>query len=241
MIILLFAQVVLSQVDNKPIQEFSRATQGSSDGTIVKNAGDHLSPSRGFFGVNRRYNIRLSEVLFNNISDFTILHFRKSPSWGGESVLAIEMDTAHYRKKMRNREFKGNPDYTIVYQRALGSIYHSLREDSLKIEIEKFRSHIDEESVNLLRKLWREALKRISKPDKIGIDGTGYNFGGFLGVEEGRTHSPREGTKMAELVSISNELISLTKANKRRIRFDSELTERINKLIERFLLEDELD
>lgn len=95
---------------------------------------------------------------------------------------------------------------------------YSSSETKDKVETETFEAKIDFTFANLLGKVFTMATSEVKYPIEIdwGLDGTSYVVSAYRkgdGVETGENWSPKNGTRMRQLVDISKKLIRLVKAS----------------------------
>jgi len=191
---------------------------------VNAQSGDHLEPVGSIFGINYNYHSRVRQVLFEDMSDFQIMQFIIFPSFGSESILAIELDTVDLK----------NPKFTLVYHKCMKSVWYtwSRGENVEDIEVTKYRKEISGESVDLIRNLFNSALNQTKYKGSLGLDGVTYYF--IAMTTAGKTWSPNEGTKMKKLVEIGYALIDLAKDDSEIAELDRELVYKIENLIKEF-------
>jgi hypothetical protein len=191
--------------------------------TGVFAQGDHLQPVGGIFDVydyQLEYYSKIRKILFEGLSNRPAIRFLVLPSFTKEHVLDIE----------ENRETK---KYYLVYQEVDKMIWQN--EKPAEIELKQFRKEINEESVELIRKLFLKALRqtRHSDDETFGVDGDNYYFfardseSGFL---SGTVWSPNDSTSLGRLVDVGNKLISLSKGKEKAIEITGKLKEEIERL-----------
>lgn len=201
----------------------------TSTGSDLSN--EYLVPVEGFYDAydfSFEYGSKLRQVLFDGLDDRPIIRFQVMPSFTPESVLDIEFD-------------RKNDKYYMNYHIGEQMIYRN--QDSLdKVKINRFRTGIDKESVDLIKSLFDIAITQVRYPEikktgevTIMFDGTGYYFTlGWDGysLRSGHTRSPSGGSKMKRLVEIGYQLIELAKSKKEITKMDERLQEEIEELID---------
>lgn len=187
---------------------------------------DHLQPLRPQFGVHRKYNLQVQNILFEGISDYQVIQFRIQPSFGGESVLVIEVDTANLKE----------PTFTLVYHKSKSSIWEShLNKDQEKVKIEKLRKPISKDDAMKIADLYSAALSKVCENNSIGLDGNSYFFSDL--TKAGRTWLGGNITgknKVEQLVLLSQELVSLIGSQDKAFRLNNALTQQIELLTNEF-------
>ena len=205
-----------------------------NNGTLeAQKTSSHLLPVKGIFGIydyQFEYYSKVRKVLFNGLTDKPEIRFQVMPSFTPESVLDIERD--------------GGKCY-LIYHICDKMIWNNTSWE--EVEVIKFKSEIDSESVRLIKSLFEIATAQVRYPERIinpdgleaitvRVDGENYYFSTYIndghGVRAGTVWSPKKGSKMEKLVMIGNKLIELAKSEKERVTFDTELKKSIENLIE---------
>lgn len=182
---------------------------------------DHLSPIGQGFGVLKLYNRKIQEVLCDEISDFQIIQFLSQPSFGKESVLAIEIEKNGEENK-----------FNIVYHKSSLSIWSSVinnRDD--KIVVEKYRKTIFEEDALKISQLYNSALSKVCQNNESGLDGNTYIFSNMAysgKVWVDTILNPEN--KLHHLILLSRKFEELTKVPGDIFRLDDVLVEEIEEL-----------
>ena len=203
---------------------------------------DHLVPTCGVFdlpGWRFEYHSRVREVLFDGLSDRPIIRFLTMPSFHPERVVEIVEEQHSFPRFPHGVQGR----FFIVYHISDRLIWHN-RED---VKVNKFRTEIDIESVNLIWSLFGVATSQVRFRETIiceelggfivivGFDGTSYYFiytCPSFGIRSGTVWSPPVGSKMRRLVDIGNRLIDLAKSEQEKVKFDIEFQKEIQQLID---------
>ena len=202
--------------------------KSGEDENGVDFSDEHLVPVSGFYEtvfLNDYYS-KVHEILFNGLDDRPVIRFQVTPSFEPESVLDIEFD-------------KESGKYYMNYHICKQMIREN--QDSLdKVLVNKFRTEIDKESVDLLKSIFNVAIARVRYPkiNKTGeiltmLDGIKYCF--TLGLEgyplrSGIAHSPSNGSKIKRLVNVGYQLINLAQSENKIVKIDGKLKKEIEKL-----------
>lgn len=214
-------------------------------GTAKAQHHDHLAPVDGFFNLSNRgfeYHSRVRRILFDGLSDRPEARFQIMPSYTPESVLDIQFD-------------RDNDRHYIVYHIAERNIWFNALEE---ISINKFRTEIDKESVDLIQALFRVALAQVRFPPApvpepfVMEDGSIEEFvsitewtGGIRyffttqqfgtrQMQTGYVWSHNRGYKMRRLVNIGYQLIELAKSENEIVSIDETLRIEMEDLINDF-------
>jgi hypothetical protein len=178
---------------------------------------DRLLPVRDYFNHyehERDYYPHVFNHLINGLSLTPIARVVVLPSFSAEHVISIE--------KSDNKK-----DFSLIYKKCKESIWYSEKRDKIKTEIHEIP--IDSSFAILVGKVFIKATTEIKYPTEPqwGLDGITYIMSTFVpkyGIQTGETWSPRTGTRMRQLVDISDILISMTTANKAdRDKFKNEI------------------
>jgi hypothetical protein len=196
------------------------------EGNTNPSDTDHLLPLRPQFGISRKYHQKIQDVLFTGISDFQFTRFISRPSFGAESVLAIEMDTSNLN----------NPTFSIVYHAAKSSIWYSLNDKASKeIIVEKFRKSISMEDAKKIADLYSAALDKVRENKRFGLDGASYEFATMTQAGRAWLAGPcKPESKVERLIQLNHEFIELIKKGGRKFQLSYELLERIDTLTMEF-------
>ncbi|MCE7990573.1 MAG: hypothetical protein HEP71_01280 [Roseivirga sp.] len=184
-------------------------------------AQDHLEPNSNIFedyDFQYQYYSQIRDLLFEGLSDQPISQLIILPSFSKELVWQIDNNQ------------KDNKYYSIT-STANHSIWYNQYEDKpKKLKQEISRNEITKESAELIRKLFLVALKGVKySDDRQGLDGTNYYFSVTeMGSKSGTIWSPRKGSKMRELVDLSQRVIGETQ---KQSNLSKSLIKDINKLI----------
>jgi hypothetical protein len=203
-------------------------------GTKIVAQSDHLEPANSIFTIldyQFEYYSQVRNILFKDLDDNPVFRFFVMPSFSPENVLNIGMN--HDTKK-----------HFISYHVGNENIWYS--ENKEKIKVIKRKKEISQESVELIKELYKIAISKAKYIEKehIGADGktyytikkdgeTYYFSINDQGQKTGITWSPTEGTLMAELVLIGNELIKMTEEKESLVSINQELKIRIENLIKK--------
>lgn len=184
------------------------------------NAQDHLEPTSDIFSENRLAYEYYSEVrsrLLENLSPFPIAQLVIIPSFSNEVIWQIRHD------KERNK-------YYSVTATGNHSIWYNRYQNKPKrIKAEVRTAEINEETGELIKRLFRTAVNTVRYPDRDGFwgaDGTNYYFSSS--DRSGTIWSPNEESKMYRLVNICQKLMERTFQKK-------ELTQEMASDIERLI------
>lgn len=196
------------------------------EGNTNPNDTDHLLPLQPQFGIFKKYNQKIEDVLFSGISDFQFTKFISEPSFGTESVLVIEMDTANLN----------NPTFTILYHAAKSSIWYSLNDKASKeIMVKKFRKSISMEDAKKIADLYSAALDKVRENNRFGLDGVSYEFATMTQAGRAWLAGPNKSeSKVERLIQLNHEFIELIKKGGKKFQLSDELLERIDTLTMEF-------
>jgi len=203
-------------------------------GMKIVAQSDHLEPANSVFTIldyQFEYYSQVRNILFKDLDDNPEFRFLVMPSFSPENVLNIGMN--HDTKK-----------HFISYHIVNENIWYS--ENKEKIKVIKRKKEISQESVELIKELYKIAISKAKYIEKehIGVDGktcytikkdgeTYYFSINDQGQKTGITWSPTEGTLMAELVLIGNELIKMTEEKESLVSINQDLKIRIENLIKK--------
>ena len=198
---------------------------------------NYLEPVRGIFDeadFSFEYYSIVRKLLFDGLSNNPEIRFLEMPSFSAESVLDIEFD--------RNKK-----EYYLIYHVSEENIWYvccvSKRE---AVKVVKYKTEIDEESVELLKTLFLIATSQVRYPPPpvinadgsysvtIIADGTRYYFttNKYDKIRTGVTHSPGKGSRMHKLVDIGYKLVELVKSENDFVSIDEPFKKEIEKLTE---------
>jgi len=192
--------------------------------TKIVAQSDHLEPANSVFTIldnQFKYYSQVRNILFKDLDDNPEFRFLVMPSFSPENVLNIGLN--HDTKK-----------YFISYHIGNENIWYS--ENKEKIKVTKRKKEISQESVELIKELYKIAISKAKYIDKsyIGLDGETYYFSiNDHGQKTGITWSPTEGTIMKELVLIGKELIKMTEEKETLVSINQDLKIRIENLIKK--------
>ena len=194
----------------------------------------YLVPVEGYFDMynyQHDYYSKIHSILFNGLEERPVIRFQVMPSFTPESVLDIEFDK------------KDNKHY-LIYHICQQMIW--CNPEPNRITVNKFRTEIDEKSVDLIKSLFDIAIAQVRYPKiiqsanseeilipSIMLDGTSYYFTiGMIGypLRSGYTRSPSKGTKMEKLVDIGEKLIELAQSESEKVTLDKNLQKEIEEL-----------
>lgn len=189
---------------------------------LAQERGNHLEPVEGFFDMHPyllEYYSNVRELLFNELSEYPEIRFQIFHSYAPEEVLDIDFDSE-------------NEKYYLIYHRCKRNISSS--EKWRKVQVERYITEIDKESVEIIKSLFDIAIMQTRFPADliIGNDGTTYYFSTFrFGLISGKVWSPPEGSNMKKLVEIGYDLIALAKSNGVLVKIDTDLRTKIENLV----------
>lgn len=190
-------------------------------------AQDHLEPTGSIFDIynyQTEYYSLIRQILFKGLNEKAEVRFLTLPSFSGESLLNIE----------ENRE---KNTCLVTYRVCEPSIWYN-KEKIKQVKVKEWKAEISNDDTSLLKQLYLMPIRtvRYKSNDIMGLDGTNYYFMAWdSGLKSGKVWSP-EGSKMAELVSISKNITDLVIENSsKKIIFDENLKGRIKKLQNDFL------
>ena len=189
----------------------------------AQDKGAHLEPVGGIYDIydfQFEYYSKVRKILFNGLTDSPEIRFLVMPSFTPENVLDIEFD-------------RDNSKYFIVYHICKKMIWYNEKWD--KIKVEKYKTEIDKESVELIKSLFYIAIAQTKFPEDetMGLDGANYYFSiNKFGLKSGTVWSPSDGTRMRKLVDIGYGLIKLAKTKEKLVKIDNDLRKKIENLIE---------
>jgi len=188
----------------------------------AQSKGDHLEPVGSIYDIydfEFEYYSKVRKVLFNGLTDAPEIRFQVMPSFTPENVLDIEFD-------------RDNSKYYIVYHICKKMIWYNEKWD--KVKVEKYKTEIDQESVELIKSLFDIAIAQTKFPEDetMGLDGEDYYFSiNKFGLKSGTVWSPSDGTNMSKLVDIGYGLIKLAKSKEELVKIDNDLRKKIENLI----------
>ncbi|MDX1587016.1 MAG: hypothetical protein R3222_09735 [Balneolaceae bacterium] len=189
---------------------------------------DHLEPVDQYFSLSDsdlEYFRNMKEILFEGLSQNPEIRILVLPSFHPEYVLDI----------MEEKESERRVVYLNV---AKDYIYHVETQEELeRIELMKFRKQIEEDSFDLIYKLFQTVIYQVryNKPERflVRADGTNYYFSVFDdGLKSGTIWSPSKGSKMGRLIDISERIFKLATENNSFLKVDGELETKIETLID---------
>jgi len=193
--------------------------------TKAQNNYDHLEPVGGIYDIldyQFEYYSQVRKILFSGLTDRPEIRFQVMASFTPESVLDIQFD-------------RDNNKYYLIYHICEKSIWYS--DNRKNIKVNKFKTEIDKESVELIKSLFEIAIAQVKyrKEEIVGFDGTDYYFSiNKYGLKSGTIWSPSNKTKMGKLVDIGEKLIELAKPKKEIVKIDKKLQKEIEELIDEF-------
>ncbi|MEG1555673.1 MAG: hypothetical protein RR356_02990 [Bacteroidales bacterium] len=189
----------------------------------AQNDYDHLEPVGGIYDIYNyefEYYSKVREILFNGLTDKPEIRFQVMASFTPESVLDIQFD-------------RDNNKYYIICHVCEKMIWHAYIDGNNKwknIKVNKFKTEIDKESVELIKSLFEIAIIQVKyrKEEIIGLDGTDYYFSvDRYGLKSGKIWSPSKMTKIGRLVDVGDKLIELAKSKKEKVKLDERLEKEI--------------
>jgi hypothetical protein len=191
--------------------------------TFGQSSGDHLEPTEGYFnmyGHHYDYYPFIYKHLIKGLSYNTVARIVTLPSFSPENVLSIE--TTDNRKS-----------YKVIYKICKKSIWYSDNRD--KTNVIKYEKEVDSAIVNLIEKVFDKALLQTKYYEdfRMGLDGVNYIFSSK--IKAGQVWSPKEGTKMNDLVELGELLIAFAQSdgNDDRVKLNQEIMDRGRKLLSR--------
>jgi len=159
---------------------------------------DHLEPERGDLVTYKfllDYHSRIRSILLDTLSERPIIRMVVLPSFSSEYVISIDMI---------------DNDYLITKIELDSNIWYSKHPEQIKKSITT--KIIKPELADSLSSLYVLALSKTRYPDKpiLISDGTRYHFAarGPYGIQTATKHSPRTGTRIAELVHLTEKLMN---------------------------------
>lgn len=183
---------------------------------------DHLKPVSSIYDIydfQFEYYSKVRKILFEGLTDSPEIRFQIMPSFTPENVLDIEFE-------------RESNTYYLVYHICEKMIWYNEKWDHIKVD--KYRTKIEEESVELIKSLFTIAISQTRFPDKEtrGFDGENYYFSiNDFGLKTGEIWTPMKGTKMRKLVDIGYELIELAKSKEESVKIDNGLRKNIENLM----------
>ncbi|NQX81595.1 MAG: hypothetical protein HRT66_06340 [Flavobacteriaceae bacterium] len=189
---------------------------------VTKAQNNYLEPVSGIYDIydfQFEYYSKVRKVLFKGLTDSPEIRFQIMPSFTPENVLDIEFDIE------KNK-------YYIVYHICEKMIWYNDELD--KIKVYKYKSEINKESVELIKRLFEIAIfqSRFTENDRTGIDGENYYFSIYkYGMKSGTVWSPSEKTNMRKLVDIGLNMIELVKHKDSIVKIENKLQDKIEALI----------
>jgi hypothetical protein len=168
---------------------------------ITAFAQDHLEPADNIFSILNYeliYYSKVREKLFSGLSDLPETRFLLMPSFSGEKILDIEKS-------------EKDGTYQLILQECESSIWYAEKKDAIKVI--KTNKKITKASAQLVHTLYLKATSLgYPKENLLGNDGTNYYFmARDFGLKSGTVWSPSKNSNIAELVSISNDIMELEK------------------------------
>lgn len=191
--------------------------------TFGQPNGDHLEPTEGYFnmyGHHYDYYPFIYEHLIKGLSYNTVARMVTLPSFSPEYVLSVETTD-------NGKSFK------VIYKICKESIWYSEKRD--KIKVIKYEKDLDSAMVNLIEKIFDKVLLKTKyyKDFRMGLDGVNYIFSSK--IKAGQVWSPKDGTKMNDLVELGELLIEYAQLNSNddRLKLNQEIMDRGKKLLSR--------
>jgi hypothetical protein len=168
---------------------------------------DRLLPVRDYFNNfehERDYYPHVFNYLIDGLSLTPTARVVILPSFSEEHVISIE-------------KLDHEKDFSLIYKKCKESIWYS--KNRTKILTETHKIPIDSSFAILMGKVFTKATIEVRYPTEPqwGLDGTTYIMSTYVpeyGIQTGETWSPKEGTRMGQLVDISYKLILMTTASK---------------------------
>lgn len=212
----------------------------------LRSQEDHLEPMNSVLhsgSMQAEYFMKLTEAFYSKDDFLHELSMIIDPSFDSQNTLYLHRNDTLEPNRIRIR-------YYINFAKAQGRIYiKSKAKDGERdttnpnVGVERKKSLIDTKAAIKLKELYSTVLLQVSPNRKpiSGFDGIHYYFySKGINIRSGTTWSPRKGTKMGELVEISETIISLVRNHrgKTAIKFDNSLLERIDNLVQRIQSED---
>ena len=153
----------------------------------------------------KEYFASVNELLLNDLNPNALARVVVIPSFHEEYVLSIETDGGNFYFLKRTVD---------------SAIWKNPNIDSIKT-IDK-RIKIGSDLTKKINHLFYSALSQTQYPIKpiIGLDGVTYYYSAFKelqGVKTGKTWSPTKGTKMADLVEITDLINKMIENNNSQI------------------------
>lgn len=174
---------------------------------------DHLQPVTDYFSAyhfENEYYALIRRYLLDSLKDSPMARVVVRPSFAEEYVISVD---------------SANQVYALTYCRANKSIWSFKQKERLGATSTKIA--IGRELAQVLNKLFFEAVAQTRYPKRriftgpkgeqleeftVGADGTTYVFIAFTyghGVRSGQTWSPPKGSRMNDLVGISDAMVRL--------------------------------
>lgn len=197
----------------------------------TQSRSDHLEPTKSIFDLydfQLEYYSLIRNQVYDERADNAVVRLLILPSFGPELLMFID-------KTDDNQNFSLNiyrPEKSIWYDR-----YSNDQIDKPVVILKSTRA-LEKSSANLIIQLFNTALNQVKKPEKeiYGLDGTTYHFYSRQAYSKsGQTWSPKNDSKMKELVDICYELLRSFDNTRidQPISLNEDLSSRIDRLIER--------
>jgi hypothetical protein len=158
---------------------------------------DHLEPEQGDFVAYKYsldYHAQIRSTLLDTLSDWPIIRMVVLPSFSPEYVISID--------KIGN-------NFMVTKINLDSSIWYSENPEQIKRSI--VTKLITDELANSFSSLYLLALSKTRYPSEslMGNDGTNYHFAAEanFATHTGTKWSPREGTRIAEMVKLTEKLM----------------------------------
>lgn len=166
-------------------------------------ADDHLEPEAGYFAdfnFRHDYYPHIRNYLLKNLSQNPVARLLVLPTFSPEYVISIEKDP--------RRE-----NYFLVYAEAQENIYQKPAKEGILVTMH--RIPIGKDLALQMNRLYMTAIAQVSyrRNQAWGVDGTTFHFTAYsvgAGVRSGYTWSPQRGSRMHDLIEITQLLKKIT-------------------------------
>ncbi|GAA4400778.1 hypothetical protein GCM10023187_14290 [Nibrella viscosa] len=188
-------------------------------------ADDHLEPEAGYFAdfnFRHEYYPHIRNLLLKNLSQNPVARVLVLPTFAPEYVISIEKD-------------KRWDTYFLICAEARENIFQQPAKEGIEVVVRRIQ--LPKDLALQLNKLFMTAIGQVSyrRNQAWGVDGTTFHFTAYNvgeGVRSGCTWSPQRGSRMHDLVQVTQLLQKMATA-KENSPIAQELAVRCENLMKR--------